>query len=299
MALDLNDLVFFAQVVDKRGFAAAARSLKAPKSKLSRRVAKLEAHLGVRLIERSTRRFRVTDLGQSFYLRCKRVIEEAELAEAIAVEAVSEPRGLLRVSCPTGLLEEVRPFLPSFLARFPRLNLQVVATDRAVDLIDERIDVAVRVRLTLDTDAELSVRALGKSTRLLLAAPELAARIDADAEPELLLSLPTLGTGDDAAQTEWHLQGPHGERRTIVHAPRFACADFAAVREAAIAGLGIAHLPDHACVGALARKDLVRVFPRWQGADGIVHLLFTGRRGLPPAVRAFIDHLVDAWARRG
>ncbi len=297
MPLDLNDLVYFSQVVDKGGFAAAARAVKTPKSKLSRRVAGLEKHLGVRLIERSTRRFRVTEVGKSFYLHCKRVVEEAELAEAATFAAGAEPRGLVRFSCPTGLIEEVRPLLCTFLDRYPQVRLQLVATDRAVNLIDERVDLAIRVRLSLDTDAALSVRPLGKSVRLLLAAPKLARRIAADADIATLASLPTLATSDDGPEAEWHLQGPDGERRVIRHAPRFSCADFATVREGAISGFGIAHLPDHACAGALARGELVRVFPPWQGAEGIVHLVFTGRRGLPPAVRALIDHVAAGWTK--
>jgi DNA-binding transcriptional LysR family regulator len=298
MSLDLNDLFYFAQVVDKGGFAAAARALKAPKSKLSRRIASLEKRLGVRLIERTTRRFRVTDVGQSFYLRCKRVIEEADLAEAITVEAASEPRGLVRVSCPTGWLEEIRPFVAPFLSRHPLVSLHILATNRAVNLIDERIDVAVRVRVSLDTEAELRVRSLGKSLRLLVASPALAARIAPDAPLSTLASLPILGTNAPES-VEWYLEGPGGERRLVHQAPRFSCADYAAVREAAVNGLGIAHLPDHICAGEMAAGRLVRVFPQWQGAGGIVHLVFTGRRGLPPAVRAWIDHLAASWIARG
>jgi DNA-binding transcriptional LysR family regulator len=168
-----------------------------------------------------------------------------------------------------------------------------------VNLIDERIDLAVRVRRTLDTDtdAELSVRPLGKSIRLLVAAPQLARGLAVDADIATLASLPTLSTNDTAPQAEWHLQGTGGELQVIRHTPRFSCADFAAVRDAAIAGFGIANLPDHACDAALAQGELVRVFPSWQGAEGIVHLVFTGRRGLPPAVRALIDHLAESWAK--
>jgi DNA-binding transcriptional LysR family regulator len=297
MSLDLNDLFYFAHVVDNGGFAAAARSLKAPKSKLSRRIANLEKHLGVRLLERTTRRFRVTEVGQSFYLRCKRVLEEADLAEATTLATTSEPRGLVRVSCPTGFLEQVRPFVPSFLARHPLVNLHLVVTNRPVNLIDERIDVAVRVRHSLDTDAELSVRTLGTSRIFLVAAPSLAAQIPEGASLDRLASLPLVGTSDPAS-VEWHVEGPGGERRVIRQAPRLACSDFVAVREAAVAGLGVAQLPDHTCAPELARGGLVRVFPGWEGASGIVHLVFTSRRGLPPAVRAWIDHLASSWVER-
>jgi DNA-binding transcriptional LysR family regulator len=149
MRLDLNDLFYFAEVVSHGGFAAAGRALREPKSKLSRRIAALEARLGVRLIERSSRRFRVTDVGQSFHDRCKAMIAEAEGAEAIVAEAQSEPHGLLRMSCPTGLVEPISGLLNQFLERYPKVRLQLIATDRPVDLIDERIDVALRVRTSI------------------------------------------------------------------------------------------------------------------------------------------------------
>src|ERR1700760_4941040 len=144
---DLNDFRFFAEVVKHGGFAAAGRALRLPKSKLSRRIAGLEARLGVRLIERSSRRFRVTEVGQAFYDRCRAMLEEADQAEALIMQAQSEPQGRGRFSCPHGMVEVLSPGLPAFLDRFPKVRLQMVATDRAVDLIAERIDLALRIRL--------------------------------------------------------------------------------------------------------------------------------------------------------
>src|ERR1700731_2669622 len=149
MAPDLNDYALFAEVVTHGGFAAAGRALRAPKSTLSRRIAALEARLGVRLIERSTRRFRVTEIGQAFYERCRAIMLEAEQAEAVVAQAQAEPHGRVRFSCPTGLVETLSPSLPAFLARYPKVRLQVVTIDRGVDLIAERIDVALRVRTAL------------------------------------------------------------------------------------------------------------------------------------------------------
>jgi DNA-binding transcriptional LysR family regulator len=288
MRLDLNDLVYFAEVVTHGGFAPAGRALREPKSKLSRRVAGLETRLGVRLIERSSRRFRVTDVGQVFYQRCKAMLAEAELAQALVAEAKSEPEGLVRFSCPTGLVEPISGLVNTFLDRHPKVQLQLVAVDRPVDLIEERIDIALRVRTTIDSDASLTMRSLGKSIRILVASPQLASRI---ADIEQLASLPTLATSDDASELEWHLETEDGRKHIFRHAPRMGCADFSAVRAAAIAGLGVAILPDHTCRQALEDGTLVRVLPAWRGITGIVHLVFTTRRGLPPAVRKFIDHL--------
>jgi DNA-binding transcriptional LysR family regulator len=290
---DLNDYIYFAEVVAHGGFAPAGRALRQPKSKLSRRVAGLEARLGVRLIERSTRRFRVTEVGQAFYERCRAIMLEAEQAEAVVAQAQAEPHGRVRFSCPTGLVETLSPSLPAFLARYPKVRLQVVTIDRGVDLIAERIDVALRVRTALTSDAALTMRSLGRSRRILVASPAFANRAGPDIAG--LATLPTLSTNDDSGEITWHLEGPGGAARAISHEPRMTCGDFTAVRVAAAAGMGVALLPDHLCRHALASGALVRLFPDWRGQEGIVHLVFTTRRGLPPAVRALIDHLVETF----
>jgi DNA-binding transcriptional LysR family regulator len=195
---DLNDYIYFAEVVAHGGFAPAGRSLRQPKSKLSRRVAGLEARLGVRLIERSTRRFRVTEVGQAFYERCRAIMLEAEQAEAVVAQAQAEPHGRVRFSCPTGLVETLSASLPDFLARHPKVHLQVIAIDRAVDLIAERIDVALRVRTALTSDAELTMRSLGRSRRILVASPAFANGVSTDIAG--LETLPTLSTNDDSAR---------------------------------------------------------------------------------------------------
>jgi len=294
MQPDLNDLFYFAKVVAHGGFAAAGRALREPKSKLSRRVAGLEARLGVRLIERSSRRFRVTDVGRSFYERCTAMLAEAERAEALVAEAQSEPHGLIRMSCPTGLVEPITALVTQFLAQYPKVRLQLIALDRPVDLIEERIDVALRVRTSLEGDASLTMRSLGNSVRILVASPQLANRISIVDD---LATQPTLSTTDDQGEVNWFLETDDGRTHTLRHEPRIGCADFSAVRAAALAGLGVALLPDHTCRQALAEGKLVRVLPAWRGMKGLVHLVFTTRRGLPPAVRKFIDGLAAGFPK--
>ncbi|WFR97496.1 LysR family transcriptional regulator [Rhizobium tumorigenes] len=301
MRIDLNDYAYFAEVVAHGGFAAAGRALREPKSKLSRRIAGLEQRLGLRLIERSSRRFRVTDTGQAFYERCRAILTEAEQAEALVAQAQAEPHGRIRFSCPTGMVAPISPLMSSFLLRFPKVRLQLVATDRAVDLIEERIDLALRVRASLTSDAALTMRSLGASIRILVASPQLASQV---ANIEHLNTFPTLSTDDASDDLEWHLEAEDGHKHIVRVQPRMGCEDMATVRDAAINGLGIALLPDHVCREALEAGRLVRVLPAWGGLQGIVHLVFTTRRGLSPAVRALIDHLAagfprDALSRRG
>ncbi|GJD57946.1 HTH-type transcriptional regulator DmlR [Methylobacterium dankookense] len=295
MRADLNDYVYFAAVVAHGGFAAAGRALREPKSKLSRRIAGLELRLGVRLIERSSRRFRVTEVGQSFYERCRAMMMEAERAEALVAEAQAEPHGLIRMSCPTGLLEVVTPAVSAFLARYPKVRLQLTASDKPVDLIEERIDVALRVRLELTSDASLTMRSLGQSRWILVASPPVASRLGTDITA--LGALPTLGTSDDPGEAVWRLMREDGTTHTLRHEPRLTCSDFATLCEAAAEGLGIAYLPDHACAGHIAAGQLVHILRDWRSQAGIVHIVFTTRRGLPPAVRALIDHLAAAFPK--
>jgi DNA-binding transcriptional LysR family regulator len=295
---DLNDYALFAEVVSHEGFAPAGRALRVPKSTISRRIGALEVRLGVRLIERSTRRFRVTEVGQAFYERCRTLVLDAEQAEAVVAEAKAEPHGRVRFSCPTGLVASLSKSFPAFLDRHPKVRLQVLALDRPVDLIAERIDLALRVRTDLVTDAALTMRTLGRSHRILVAAPRFLPAC-AGRDVEVLAHLPTLSSTDEAGEIEWDLFGPDGAARRIRHEPRMTCGDFLALRDAAVAGTGVALLPDHVCSADLAAGRLAQLFPDWRSQVGIVHLVFTTRRGLPPAVRAFIDHVAQTLKLEG
>lgn len=291
---DFNDLRYFDAVVTHGGFAPAGRALRLPKSKLSRRIAALEQRLGARLIERSSRRFRVTDIGLAFHAQCRIAVAAAERGEALVEASLSEPRGTVRMSCPTGLVAIVADLLPDFLSLYPRGHVQIVAVDRPVDIIAERIDVALRVRTRLDSDAALTMRTLAHSRRILIASPSLANRV-AGRGIEVLDALPTLSSSGEEGEVLWRLEGPDGAMRDVRHIPRLSCGDFGAVRAAAVAGLGVAMLPDHACAAELRNGTLVQPWPEWRSEDGIVHLVFTTRTGLPPLVRAWIDHLAKGF----
>jgi DNA-binding transcriptional LysR family regulator len=289
---DINDYILFAEVVGHGSFAAASRVLRTPKSTVSRRIAGLEERLGVRLIERSTRRFRVTEVGEAFYERCRTIMLDVQQANLVVSEALGEPRGVIRCSCPLGMIEPLSKAFCTFLTRFPKAKLQVVAGDRPVDLIEERIDIAIRVRAKLDTDASLIMRTLWHSSRILVAAPALAS-LCASGEIAALPNLPTLATTDQMGKITWEFTGPEGQSRSVHSEPRMTCVDYASLRDAAVAGLGVALIPDHSCREQLASGMLIHVFPQWKTESGIVHLVFTTRRGLPPVVRAFIDHLAS------
>jgi DNA-binding transcriptional LysR family regulator len=290
---DLNDLFYFSIVVEKNGFAAAGRALGIPKSRLSRRVSALEERLGVRLLQRSTRRFAVTDAGQRFYRHCQAVIAEAQAAEEAVAQLTSEPRGLVRLSCPVSITQNVMAeILPRFMQQYPQVKLLVLSTNRRVDVINEGIDVALRVRFKLDSDSDLVVRTFGVSHSLLVASPAYLEQHGRPQQPEALEKLDTISIAELEGQT-WELTGPAGRVFRLEHHPRLMCGDFAITLAAARKGLGVALLPESVCCAALRAQELEVILPEWSPPQGIVHCVYPSRRGVLPAVRVLIDWLAE------
>ena len=218
---DLNDLYYFVQVVDHGGFAPAGRALGVPKSKLSRRVALLEDRLGVRLIQRSTRRFAVTPVGTTYYTHCKAMLVEAQAAQESIDQTRAEPCGIVRISCPPTLLDNlVATMLADFMSAHHRVELHVEATDRVVDLIAEGIDIALRVRRPPLADSDLLLRSLAPAEQCLVASPDLLARSKLVQGPTDLAELTSLAHGESHDEHSWDLVGPQGARATISHRPR-------------------------------------------------------------------------------
>ena len=295
---DLNDLSYYSAVVTHGGFSAAARALGLPKSRISRRVAALEDQLGVRLLERSTRRFKVTDVGQDVYRHARAALTEAEAIEEVVARLTAEPQGLVRISCPMDSDRLIGAALPPFLARHPKLRVQVIVSNRRVDLIEEGVDVAVRVRDRLDTDADLQVKIVSRAASMLAASPGLVAERGLPLAPGDLAAFPTLSHADRPGLDRWTLRNADEEEVEIVHQPRLSASSFPTLREGAVAGLGIALLPEYVCRDGFETGRLVRVLPDWAARQGILHLVFTSRRGLLPGVRAMIDFLSEVLSPR-
>ena len=290
---DLNDLYYFSAVVDHGGFAAAERALGIPKSRLSRRISQLESELGVRLLQRSTRRFAVTDVGQSVHRHAQSMLAEAQAAREVVDRLSAEPRGLVRVSVPVGMAQQSMPvLLPEFLARYPDVRVQMHVSNRRVDVINEGIDVAVRVRNKLDDDGSLVMRSFGQIQELLVASPQYLKRAGRPTEPEQLLDHVTLTMNEDEARQRWELHRD-GETRRIDLKPRVAGFDFPMLMSLAKQGIGITLLPETLCAQAVRDGELEVVLPEWRLPQGIAHAVFASRRGLLPAVRVFIDFLAE------
>jgi DNA-binding transcriptional LysR family regulator len=297
---DLNDLVYFAEVVDRGGFAAAGRALGLPKSRLSRRVAELETRLGVRLLQRTTRKLSMTAVGEQYHRHCVAMREDAQAAADAVAQAQTEPRGTIRVACPVTLAQTtLGPILPQFFARYPLVRIDMRVSNRVVDLVEEGFDVALRVRSTLDDSGSLVVKSFGTSRTLLVASPVQLARQGRPASVAELAWLDTVNMSTVGDAATWQLVGPDGATHAFQHQPRYVADDLMTLKLAVLAGTGICALPDYLCADELRDGRLVNVLPGWAPRPGIFHAVFPSRRGLVPAVRRFLDFLGEAIEREG
>jgi DNA-binding transcriptional LysR family regulator len=293
MHQDLNDLFFFAHVVEFGGFAPAGRALGVSKSLLSRRVAALEDSLGVRLLQRNSRNFTVTEIGQVYLRHCQAMLTEANAAREAIDHFQAEPRGQLRFSCPILLAQTVMSIvLPEFMQRYPQISVMMDVTNRRVDVVEEGYDLALRVRNVIE-DSNLVMRSFGQGQSILVGSPALLTRLVAPSHPDDLVRFPSLSITFSDNRYAWRLNGPQGETTKIEHVPRLLADDYIVIREAAIGGIGIASIPEYLVNAALKSGKLVQVLPAWSFAPSNLHAVFPSRRGLVPAVRLFIDYLAE------
>ncbi|PTM98965.1 LysR family transcriptional regulator [Mycoplana dimorpha] len=293
---DLNDLALFAAVVRHKGFTAAANALGVPKSKISKRVAQLEQQLGVRLLERSTRKLRVTDIGQSFYERCEAVLSGVEEAEAVVAAAKAEAAGPVRLAMPLGFAPMLADVLPRFLKQYPQVRLAIVTTNRPIDLIEERIDVALRVRASYEGEQSIVVRKFCDTRHYLTASPAFVARHGPITFDNLSL-LPTIAMQEQPSRAIWTLVNGEGEFRDVAHNPVLSCVDFGILERAVIEGIGLGLLPDSIVERGVRSGVLVPVLTGWSSPESSVHVAFPSRHGILPAVRALIDFLAETLPR--
>ncbi|WP_137175136.1 LysR substrate-binding domain-containing protein [Massilia sp. HP4] len=288
---DLNDLYYFVKVVDHGGFTAAGRALNMPKSKLSRRIASLEEAYGVRLLQRSTRHFSVTDTGREFYAHCIAMLVEAQAAMDVMKRSGALPQGIVRMSCPTALLAyRVGDLVSQFMADCPGVQVHLEATNRRVDVLGEGFDIALRVRFPPLEDSGLVMRVLSASPQRLVASPGFLRGRTPPVDPAELDGLSSLDWGP-ARDHLWELEGPDGATAQIRHRPRYITDDMTALRQAALRGIGIVQLPCMVVSDELRNGKLVEILPGWAPKGGLVHAVFPSRRGLLPAVRLLLDYL--------
>lgn len=291
---NLNDLMYFAQVVEHGGFSAAERVLGISKSRLSRRVAELESALGVRLLQRSTRKLALTEAGQLFYQHCRGMLAEAQAAMNAVQELRSSPRGTVRVSVPVTVSQTLfSDILPEFLLRYPEVRVSIRVTNRVIDLYDDSIDVALRVRSEPPDSANIVVRPLWRTEQMLVGSPSLLSQHAPPVVPADLARFETLDTPSADGRHVFHLTAPDGKRHSHEHDPRVVTADLTTILEAVLAGVGIAALPVMMYGAAMRAGQLSPVMPGWTLPSPQLFAVFVSRQGMVPAVRAFVDYLVE------
>ncbi|MXN45571.1 LysR family transcriptional regulator [Shinella kummerowiae] len=295
---DLNDFRFFVDVVEQNGFAAAARKLGMPRSRLSRRIGMLEESLGVRLVQRSTRQFTVTEIGQEFYRYCLAMVVEAEAAQEVIERMRAEPRGTVRISCPSSVIYfQIGTMVARFMAKHPQVHVHLESTNRRVDVIREGFDIAIRVRFPPLDDSDLVVRKLAESTQRLVASPDLVEGcFSRPIVPADLTVMPSLAWGPSSGGHEWRLDGPQGATAIVPHDPRLVTEDMVALRQAALSGIGVGQFPTMVVQDDLSAGRLIDILPHWAPRAGIIHAVFPSRRGLLPSVRALMDYLAAEYA---
>ncbi|HEY2366658.1 MAG TPA: LysR family transcriptional regulator [Polyangiaceae bacterium] len=289
--MDLNDLPIFARVATTKSVSRAARELGIPKSTVSRRVSALEERLGVRLLGRSHKSIALTAAGETFFARVSPLLaalDESAKAAAIDDGAAS---GKVRVSIPYDFgVARGGALIAAFMAQHPEIDVELFLADRQVDLASEGFDVALRIGAL--HDKSVVAKKLGVMAGQLVASPAYVRRRGAPEHPAELASHDCVVFNSPPFDRHWRLTGPQGAIVDVEARARLAANALPVVAGAAVAGIGIARVPEYAVTGALASKTLVRVLPEWTTGERPVFVVFASTRHVPARVRALVDFAV-------
>lgn len=292
----LDCLESFVAVVDAGSFSAGARKLELSRALVSKRIAALEQDLGVRLLNRTTRRSSLTGPGAAFYERCARILSELETARAELQSQQREPAGLLKVNGPMSFgTMHLAPAVLRFMTAYPKVRVQLSLTDRFVDLIEEGHDIAIRIGAL--PDSSLTARRLAPARRFVCASPAYLEAAGAPAHPRDLSGHRCLHYGYLATGTRWRLSGPDGEHSVGVE-PYFCANNGETLMRAALEGAGVALLPTFICGAAMRQGRLVRVMPDYEPPEIAINAIWPTNRLLSTKVRHFLDFIVDHFGER-
>ncbi len=293
-SFDLNDYFYFYHVVEKRGFAPAGRALSIPKSRLSRHVQQLESRLDARLIQRSSRQFELTDIGQEFFNHAKAVVEKVYAAEASVEHRKQELSGKIRISCSPGVAQfALERLIADFIKRHPKVEIGQQVTNELVSLIEARIDLAIRGHAQTLEDSSLIQKKVANVEWNLFASPNYLEELGTPETPTDLKSHRGMCLGWNKDFAEWKLRSNSGEAAKTQFVPRLSSDDMVTLRNACSAGVGIVSLPSYVCKPEVAAGRLMRVLPRWSSGSATLSLLQPTRRGVLPAVTVFAEHIGD------
>ncbi|WP_151802460.1 LysR substrate-binding domain-containing protein [Acinetobacter guillouiae] len=289
-----DDYYYFYLVVKHGGFSAASEASNITKSKLSRRILDLEAKFNVTLIQRSTRHFKVTPLGQEFFEECAKIIEQADNAQNVLLKQEIELQGLIKISCPPVMMEhQIRPILNQFLKKYPKVRVELALTSRRIDVLHDDIDLAIRTNFSSNEDSSIIVRDVIKTTHCLVISPELLGDREIQHVTELC-EFPTIVLGTDKQHYHWHLH--HIQQREEIDIPlqpRVKSNDLMGAYYAVLDGLGIADLPYLTVERDIASGSLIHLLPEWCSNIGVVQLVYASRKGQRLVMEKLIEDLVE------
>ena len=285
--MDLNEILVFTRVVQAGSFVAASAQLWVPKSTVSRKVADLEKRLDARLLQRTTRKLSLTDVGRAYFEHCARIVGEIEDAERAVTSLQSTPRGPLRVTVGPNVAW-LGPIVGDYLKRYPEVRVELVVTPRAVDLVEERFDVGIRAGVL--ADSTLIARSLGRVTWFLVATPAYLKKRGRPRTPEDLQKHDFLFFGSGLERVGPRLE-KEGRSVQLGLSPRLTSSDMDFLRAVVTAGVGIGALPAFQCVEDLRAHRLLRVLPDWKGPSIPIHAVYPSTRQLSPKVKTFLEHL--------
>jgi len=286
------EMAAFVRVVDAKGFSAAAPALGLTPSAVSKLVTRLEARLGVRLLQRTTRALSLTVEGEAFYAAARRIVGEIAALEAEMSDQRGTPHGLLRVTTSLAFSTHfLAPVVGNFLERYPAIQLELMPTDRVLDMVEEGVDVAIRIgRLG---DSSFMARKIGDDVRLVCAAPSYLAAHPAPRRPEDLARLNCIVSRDRAYLNRWHFR-VDGEVREIEVGGRLAVSEGEAQMRLALQGLGIVRLTRLTVAGAIKRGELVALLQEYSAEEPVpIHAVYPHRKHLASKVTAFVDFILE------
>jgi LysR family transcriptional regulator AphB len=296
MEHDLNDMMVFLAVVETGSFTLAADRLGIPKANVSRKVSRLEQHLEVTLLERSTRSQHLTEAGRRYLQHCKRIHEELDLATASVCELFHSYAGELKVGASVATGQQIlRPALGQFMHQYPELNVQLNLVNRRVDFIEEGFDVVIRIGQL--KDSMLIAKKLGSVSRSLYASPAYLAKNGKPDHVEQLADHQLLIMNSVNNELKLKLLSEQGESFTLDCQPRLLVDDFVMLKQAIVDGLGIAVLPDYMSRNEVASGQLVNILPNWSMEAVDVYALYPKHRAKIPKVKAFLDFVIELYGQ--
>lgn len=289
---DLNDVAVFVAVVDAGSFTRAAERLKVSRPAVSKQVSRLEGSLGVRLLNRTTRRLSLTEAGRIFHARASRGLNDLSEARAEVSRLQEKPRGVLRINVPMsfGILHIARQ-LPEFLREYPELSIEMELNDRKLDVVDEGFDVSVRISDL--PDSSLVARRLALCRHAIVAAPAYLERCGVPTTPEDLQDHQILSYSLQQSAQQWHFINPDGQPQEVTVSGRLQTNNSLALREALLAGSGVARTPTFMVGEDIREGRLTRLLDGYRCMEVSIYLVYPQRRHLSPKVRAFADFLAS------